>query len=370
MKNIFLISILFSILFYGCKEDLEQKVIMMPPASSQQFSSTVNTVVLTPENKQEGVITFNFKAPDYGIKVLPSYTLQFALPKDTSGANGWLNVAEVKLTSDDGNQKVMKGVDLNFIMATRLKLPLYEASKVAVRLKTDVNQNSGVGSTIKPLYSVLTLTVTPFRDIVIYPALIVKGGDSWQTPAERENGYVLASAGSNNKYEGYVYLPNADGWNGSGFKLATSFNQDVYGWGSETTIAKGASGNIWYNGPATYAKINVDLDNMSIKYVPVQFFISGDDNGWSTSSTPMTYNVPTKQLVAENVSLTAGKSFVFTSNGNYDISYKVVDNDKKEMVFSGPPNWVGQNIEVEKTGVFTVTLDLSAGDGNYTYSVK
>lgn len=371
MKKIFLILTIFVALLYSCKKDMEQKVIVMPEASSQQFSSSINTVVLTPDNKEEKVITFNFKAPDYGIKVLPSYTLQFALPKDTLGANGWVNVAEVKLTADDGNKKEFKGVDLNFIIATRLKLPLYEASKVAVRLKTDVNQNSGVPSNIGPLYSALTITVTPFRDIVIYPALMFKGGGGWQTPAERENGYILASAGSNSKYEGYVYLPNADGWNGTGFKLASTTNQDVYGWGSATTIAKGASGDIWYDGSATYAKINVDLANLSIKYESVKFYISGDDNGWSeTGATPMTYNAVTRQWIAENVSLTAGKSFAFIANNKWDISYKVVNNDKKELMFAGPPNWGGQNIKVEKTGVFKVTLDLSAGDGNYTFSVK
>src|SRR5690606_4671968 len=213
-------------------------------------------------------------------------------------------------------------------------------------------------------YSSLTITVTPYKAVVIYPALVVKGGNSWQTPptASRENGFILTSAGFNNKYEGYLNLPNADGWGGDAFTLISTVDGKSYGWGtSATTIAEG-TGNLWLTPSPAYMKVNVDLDAKTISYTPVEFFISGDDNGWSTSATPMSYDAESKTWVAENVSLTAGKSFVFTANGSYDISYKV-DNDGK-LIFAGPPAWAGNNIPVEKTGVYTVTSDLSGGAGN------
>src|SRR5690606_29404560 len=99
---------------------------------------------------------------------------------------------------------------------------------------------------IKPLYSKLELNITPFEDLVVYPALLVKGGNSWKTPTERTNGFLLASSGFNDKYEGYVNLPNADGWGGDAFKLQSTTTSGVYGWGtSSTTLADGSSGNLW-----------------------------------------------------------------------------------------------------------------------------
>ena len=115
-------------------------------------------------------------------------------------------------------------------------------------------------------------------------------------------------------------------------------------------------------------KVNVDITANTINYTPVKFYISGDDNGWNTSATPMTFNATTNQLVATNVSLTSGKAIVFTCNGGYDISYKLDAGGK--LIFAGPPSWAGNNISVTKTGTFTVTLDLSAGDGSYTYKIQ
>jgi hypothetical protein len=41
-----------------------------------------------------------------------------------------------------------------------------------------------------------------------------------------------------------------------------------------------------------------------------------------------------------------------------------------KLIYAGPPSWAGNNIAVTQTGVFTVTLDLSGGAGNYQYSIQ
>ncbi|RRN77618.1 hypothetical protein EIM50_18690, partial [Pseudoxanthomonas sp. SGD-10] len=60
-------------------------------------------------------------------------------------------------------------------------------------------------------------------------------------------------------------------------------------------------------------------------------------------------------------------SFAFIANEKWDITYKV--NDKGKLVFAGAPVWGGNNIVVESTGTYKVILDLSGGDGNYTYQL-
>jgi hypothetical protein len=370
MKNILspiLMLLMLPVFFSSCEKDMEKSVLLPPAASSQEFKASTNNIVLSTENKTTNVVTFSFNKPDYGIDVLPSYTLQFTTPADTVGENAWTNAIAIKLTLPEGTSKSLLGVDLNAMLVTQLKLAVDEAHKVVVRLVTDVTQNSGASSTIQPLYSKVELTVTPFEDIVIYPALLVKGGNSWLTPTERTNGYLLTSAQFNSSYEGYLNLPNADGWGGDAFQLINSLNGNVYGWGTDSiTIAKDG-GNLWLTPSPAYMKVNVDLEASTIKYVPVTFYISGDDNGWSTSSTPMTYNSTTKQLEVDNLNLTAGNSFAFTCNDTWDLSYKI--DAKGKIIFAGAPGWAGSNIPIEETGVYKVILDMSGGNGNYSYEM-
>jgi len=366
MKNQFLL-IFIIFLFAACKKEQSQNIVVPPAANSLSFSSTATSLVLSEATDASRVVTFTFKAPDYGIKVVPVYTLQFDVPADTIGANAWGKAINVKLAADS-LQKSYTGADFNALLSVQLLLPTGVNSTLVVRLKTEVNQNIGTGSTIQPIYSVLKMDVTPYKAIMEYPALLVKGANSWKTPLEQSAGFLLTSAKFNSKYEGYIDLPNADGWGGDAFQLVSAKDAKVYGWGTDANTLSLGGGNLWLTPSPAYMKVNVDLDALTINYTPVKFFISGDDNGWSTSSTPMIYNAATKKWIAANVSLTAGKAFVFTCNGAYDISYKV--DDKGTLMFAGAPSWGGINIPVTKTGVFTVTLDLSGGDGNYTYSIN
>lgn len=371
MKTIFKpfsIIFLFCSILSACKKDASTNVVTPPASASLAFKSSAGAVVLTPANDAEKVITFSFKAANFGVSVTPTYSLAFDLPSDTSGANAWGNAIEVKLPAG-ALEKVYTGADLNALAGVQLNLPTGAVSTLAVRLKAEVTQNTGVASSIKPIYSTITFTVNPYKATVEYPALLVRGGNSWKTPEVRTNGLILTSSKFNSKYEGYLNLPNADGWGGDGFQLVSSKEPaKVYGWGTSATTMSLGGGNLWLTPSPAYMKVNADVDALTISYTPVKFFISGDDNGWSTSSTPMVYNAGTGKWVAANVSLTAGKAFVFTCNGGYDISYKV--DASGALVYAGAPTWGGINIPVAKTGVYTVTLDLSAGDGNYTYSIK
>ncbi len=362
-----LYTLLLVSLFFGCKKDDSTNVVTPPVAGSLAFKSSAAAVVLTSATDATNVVTFSFKAANFGVSVIPTYSLEFDVPADTLGANAWANAISVKLATGI-LEKAYMGADFNSLLANQLLLPTGAVSTLVVRLKAEVTQNTGTASTIKPIYSSLTMTVNPYKATIEYPALMLKGGNSWKTPTARTNGFVLTSAKFNSKYEGYLNLPNADGYGGDAFQLVSTKDAKVYGWGGTSTTMSLTGGNLYLTPAPAYMKVNADVDALTITYTPVKFFISGDDNAWSTSSTPLIYNATTGKWVAANVPLTAGKTFVFTCNGNYDISYKVDANGA--LVYAGTPTWGGINIPVTKTGVFTVTLDLSAGDGNYTYSIK
>lgn len=361
MKNIsfklFVIAIACSATL-ACKKD-EVKTVMTV-GNLPAVTLSPSNVVLTDATSGDSVQTISWTNSDYGFPAAVKYTVMVA-KSGTDFASAQL------ITVSSGTSLKLTGNYLNNLAITAGIAPGSTGD-------LDVKIRSSLSDSVNDYSDVSKLTVTTYQ--TLYPALTVLGGNSWVTPATRTNGYVLTSPGYNTKYEGYLKLPNADGYGGDAFKLVSSTTGTVYGWGSNPVLVGGVysvdlvvgAGNIWLTPAPNFIKVNVDISTMKLTYVPVNFFISGDDNGWSTSATPMTFDPATNTLKATNVSLTAGKKFVFTSNGSYDISYKVDDNNK--LIYAGPPTWAGNNITVPSTGVFTVTLDLSGGDGMYTYKIE
>ena len=346
-----------------------QQAVISPNPKIESYAASASQIALSDANSKKNVLTLKFAEPDYGLPVAATYTLQFDLPSDTTGATAWGKAINFQLPVDS-LQKSFTGADLNSIAATQLKMPVGTAGSLVVRLKSDIiNLSTGTASgSIPSIYSVITLRVTPYEAVVVYPALMVKGGNSWITPDTRTDGYLLTSKNFDSKYEGYLYLTNADGWGGDAFKLVSTTDAKVYGYGTDANTMSLTGGNLWLTPAPAYMKVNADISALTINYVPVKFFVTGDHNGWNTAANPMIYNATTKEWVATNVSLTAGKAIVFTANGSYDISYKV--DAKGALTFAGPPAWAGNNIVAPKTGVFTIKLNLSKGNGNYSYSIE
>ncbi len=355
-----LFIIMLAGLIYSCKKD-EIKSELTVPDSVTGFTSSAQTVVLSSANDSSAVADFKWQAPDYGFSAANSYTLLFDLPSDTSGANAWASAIKIPVTPANSLEKSFLGIDFNTIM-NQLGLPFDIASPVVVRLKSDINQSTGAASTVPSIYSDLSMTVTPYQVILIYPKLYVAGDflvPNW-TQIDQP-GWILASVKSDGYYEGYVNFPNT----GNNFKLCTqtSWNGTNYGWGgSGTTISgSGSAGNCWFGGPG-YCRVTADVNALTISYTPTNWAVAGDFNSWSVSATPMTFDVATNLWTAANVSMKAGDTYKFVGDPGWANSYGL--DAKGNLAFNGG------NITALKTGVFTVTLDLSQAAGNYSFSVK
>jgi hypothetical protein len=354
-----LFIIMLACIVCSCKKD-DVNTVLNAPDNISGFTTTASTVVLSGTNDSVAVTEFKWQAPAYGFSAANSYTLIFDSPADTSGTSAWANA--IKLTIPGKSlQKSFLGTDFNTIM-NQLGLPFDVASPIVVRLKSDINQSTGTASTIPSIYSDLGMTVTPYQVILIYPKLFVAGDflvPNW-TQLDQA-GWTLASVKSDGYYEGYVNFPNA----GNSFKLCTqpSWNGTNYGWGgTATTISgSGSAGNCYFGGPG-YCKVAADVNALTISYTPTNWAVAGDFNSWSVSATPMTFSTVTNQWTATNVSLTAASTFKFVGDPGWASSFGL--DAKGNLAFGGG------NIIAAKTGVFTVTLDLSAGAGNYSYSVK
>jgi len=341
----------FCLLLIACKKDIPKTVATDGIAPAVSLSP--NTLTLSSSNANTEVLKINWTKADFGFKAATIYSVELV---------NTLNTFSSAVSVNTGTDTALNylGSQLNEL-AIGLGIPAGGNGVIEIRVKASLNESLFVYSAVSKL------TVTTYS--VDFPALLVRGANSWVTPSTRTKGYVLTSPNYDGKYEGYVKFPNADGWGGDGLKLQVESTGVQYGWGtSATTMAAGSAGNLWFTPAPNYMKVNADINAGTVNFIPVKFFISGDHNGWSTSATPMVFNPTTQQLVATNVNLSAGNTFTFTSNGTYDISYRV--NTEGKLVYAGPPNWAGVGIKAPGTGTYTITLDFSAGNGSYTYKIQ
>jgi hypothetical protein len=162
INQLLLISLLATS-FYACKKDMQQAVIS-PNPKIESYAASASQIALSDANSKKNVLTLKFAEPDYGLPVAATYTLQFDLPSDTTGAAAWGKAINFQLPVDS-LQKSFTGADLNSIAATQLKMPVGTAGSLVVRLKSDIiNLSTGTASgSIPSIYSVITLRLHHMR---------------------------------------------------------------------------------------------------------------------------------------------------------------------------------------------------------------
>ena len=350
------------LLAIACKRDIPNPTLHSP-SGVNAFAVSNSTIVLTSANDSSDVAVFSWKSSSYGLSVPITYTLQIDQPSDTAGANGWGNAITTTIATDSMTLSYL-GTDFNHIL-NLMGLPDGTPSTIVVRLKMDVRQSNGSASTVPTLISVLPMTVTPYKVSLVYPKLYVAGDfliPNWTQL--NQPGWILASVLSNGSYEGYVYFPNANNY----FKLCSEpdWNGSNYGWGgSSTTISSTCNNcNLWSAGP-NYTRITADTKGLTISYTNTNWVVAGDFNSWSITANPMTFNPTTNTWTATGVTMTAGNQWKFVGDAAWNNCFGL--DSKGNFAFG---NGSIGNFKAAKSGTYTITLDLSKGAGNYTYSVQ
>ena len=361
MQKIFHACLIFGLLVltFGCKRDIPNPTLHSPSGVTG-FTSSVTNLALSPAIDSNTVVTFSWQAGSYGVNVPVTYTLMIDQLSDTGGATPWANAIVTNIPTGQLSSAWL-GTDFNHAL-NLLQLPNGVPSTVVVRLKQDVVQSNGTASTVPTQNGILTMLVIPYHVVLVYPKLYVAG--DFLTPnwtQINQPGWILASVLNNGIYEGYINMPNTN----NDFKLCTEldWNGTNYGWGgsASTLSGSGSAGNCWNPGPGYFRTI-ADTKGLTIQYLPANWTIAGDFNSWNTTANPMTFSTTTNQWTATGISLTAGQGWKFVGDPSWNTNLGV--DSKGNLAYNGP------NIVVAKTGTYTITLDVSQGAGNYTYSVK
>src|SRR5690606_2158015 len=148
IKYIILLTMITSLL-WSCKK--EEEHIVASTGTSTEFSASVPSLILTKENAEDTLITFNWTKSDFGYKAAITNVIQF----DVQG--GDFSSAKEVIADVGTLSKQFTGVDINTLLLS-MDLPTGEPASIIARLKTQITS-----ATLDPVYSgVVNLQATPF----------------------------------------------------------------------------------------------------------------------------------------------------------------------------------------------------------------
>ena len=305
MKNIFKIIGSLSLLLAIASCTINDKE---PIATANGFvmnqPDTGTTYTLTPENRENDLLTLTWEPSNNAIASVPKYTIQIA-KSGTNFANPIEAVSSTDL-SPTGSYTWKVGY-LNTLLG-QIGFAPCETLNVDVRIKSTlgiVENNSLVQYS-----NVVSFSLTPYLNDLPTMAFSADGVITNDTPK-------LASSGILKKdFEGYMYLapgsykfykPNSCGI----FTDAIVYGDD--GLGSFNTLV--VDGAAYVVATAGFYLVKADLTTNIYSVRLTTWNLFGTAKNFPLANAPMTYDQTTK-LWKATVSLTPGYGFKFRSNGS------------------------------------------------------
>jgi hypothetical protein len=245
----------------------------------------------------------------------------------------------------------------------------YSPIALEVRAKASL-AGSPTADALAKYTPVVALAGTPYNAnaAIVYPSLWVPGAYQGWAP---DKAPTIASGDKDIKttFEGYI---NFTGAGQPEFKLtdAPAWDKGIFGKGTSTTAANGViSGTLVSPGDnitvpeAGYYLVTANLTSSTYTLTKTTWAVIGSATakGWD-ADTPMTYNTATGVWTV-TTTLSAGGEVKFRANNEWVLDYG--DRGADGLLERG-----ADNIKVPGAGNYTITLDLSKGAGNYSYSFK
>jgi hypothetical protein len=296
--------------------------------------------------------TFTWSAADFGFNAQVDYVLQM----DATG-DEFAEPITLAQTNNLSAAFTVGGMN-NFMLSNYF--PWDVAADLEFRLMATIHED------VDTMYSsVMTLSITPFEKVVIYPRLFVPGEhNGWNAGDSTSSVFSIKS---NDKYEGYIWTTVSP----SGFKLTR-----VPAWEEANTIgdpdAAGTSGtlqdgswggnNIMIQQAAGYIKINADLTALTYTLLRTEWGVIGSATaaGWD-SDQDMTYD-PSTGVWSATLDLVAGE-IKFRANDAWDLNYG--SDNANGILGSGQAN-----IPIAAAGNYTIVLDLRGPLYRYTVTAN
>lgn len=352
MKNIkYLVVALLTTTLWSCAD--EEKVMLNsninPPVLKTPSTASF---VLTKEKVDSTMATFEFSKPDYGYAAPATYDLYIA--------KAGVNFADSVLvtTSHSSSIKVSVGL-MNSKLLSMNAIGGVSASydlKIVSSIKgTSISTNQS---------NKITITITPFEEIIIYPHLNLPGNYQGWNGMGTETSRIYSKK-FDQFYEGYVNMVDKkDPANPVEFKFTkVNWGDGEYSKGAtDGTLVAGGGGNISLTAGG-YFKVNVNTTALTYSLLQItRIGIIGSalsPEGWDNDRA-LTYD-ETSNTWSITTDLVGGKEIKFRMNNKWDVNYGDTGADFK--LEEG-----GDNIAIPQSGNYTITLNLS--NAYYKYTIK
>jgi len=349
MKKIYNILIVVALLisFSACENDPIGPFVMIGDGPMFTSPTGGTSFVLTEETEEDIMTHFTWAGADYGFDAEVMYDLQMA-------ASGTDFAEPVVILSTNNEKDSVTVGDVNNKLLTN-DFTFAVAHDLEFRLMATIHDD------LDTLYSdVLSLSITPFEKIIIYPSLWVPG-DYWTPNWSPGDSPQLYSLKSNGKYEGYVYFEagskiykftSMPDWNGTNYGYDSG---DDY----EGTLSDDSGAGNLSMANAGFYKINVDVPALTYKTELAEFGLIGSSvppYDWG-SDVDMTYDA-VNGVWTLTADLVAGV-IKFRANDGWDLNYG--SDDANGILNSG-----GSDIPVGSDGNYTIVLDLRGPLYRYT----
>lgn len=349
IKLLFIIA-LFTGFFSGCSkvDDLPVYQKGIPAV----LSASVTDIAPAIEDSNKVLLTLNWTYPNHATD---PKTIKYIIQIDSAGKN----------FADPFTKVVFEDLSASFTaqeLNSFLIAKGYEVNKPvdlnAMVISSYANNNERTPS------NVLTIKATPYRVLINYEfpqALRVAGNfQNWDPASAPKIVDMNATAITGTNYEGYININNpapefkfvkGDNWSAGDFGGA---GPGKLGGGDNLTVPDGAG--------VYLVKANTeDLTWSATKITTWGIIGSATPNGWD-ASTPMTLNADGTYSVTVNLS--GGNELKFRANDDWAINF----GDNKSNGPDNVPDYNGDNIAIETSGSYLITLDLTLA-GNYSYKI-
>lgn len=343
----------------SCEKDTQEPVLKMDEAVAPQITtpSVGGTFVLTEENEEDMLFTFQWNAADYKVSELPE--VRYVLQIDIT-ANEWTNPETIRdVVETRSTEHPITVTQMNTLMS-RMGVEPFETGAVSFRVLAFLTR----ASEHTWMYSnPVGVDITTFEAITEPAVLFVPG--SWQGWDVGNPNTVLYAPEHDGLYEGYLYFSEPD----TEFKFATELGWDE-NWGDDDgdgTLDPGGK-NIEAADPGVY-RVNVDLENLTYTTVMTSWAMIGNAaDGWDTDVVLEVDEDYFKDTWKTRYKITRQMNvgyFKFRANGNWDLNMGLDEDSEVEgaLMYFG----YGNDIPITAAGLYTIIFDLSGPV--YTYEV-
>jgi starch-binding outer membrane protein SusE/F len=331
----------FALLAQSCSDDALDPVVKLGGAPAILSPAGGAAFVLEEANAANILSGFSWSAADFGFDAAVTYTLEV----DKAG-NDFAEAVTLGVTSGLS----LDNITVEKLNAIMLAKELTDGVAADLEIRVVAKVSDDVETLVSPTVS---FKATPYETVVVYPQLQVPG--SYQGWDPSNNSTIIFSTKSDEKYEGYVYVPDVD----SKHKFTKGLSWDV-NWGDD-----GGDGTLEPNGAdivlvdAGMYRFNVDLNALTHTSTLTNWGLIGSatPTGWD-SDTDMAYDAATGHLTI-TTDLVAGE-IKFRANDAWDINL----GDEGP---NGKLEYNGANIVIAEPGNYTIDLILNVA--KYTFTV-